>query len=60
MKQNHSYSRRSFFKALGAAAMASPFITHNLFASPAEHEGEAREFWRVRNGVVGPDADRQL
>jgi predicted dehydrogenase len=32
MKQNHS--RRSFIKTLGAAAIASPFITRNLFAAP--------------------------
>ena len=34
MKQNHSYSRRSFLKTIGAAAIATPFITRNLFAAP--------------------------
>jgi predicted dehydrogenase len=34
MRQNQSYSRRSFLKTLGAAAAAMPFIAHNLFAQP--------------------------
>jgi hypothetical protein len=34
VKNNSHYSRRSFLKTLGAAAVASPFITSNLFAAP--------------------------
>jgi predicted dehydrogenase len=34
MKHNSSYSRRSFLKTVGAAALAAPFITSNLFAAP--------------------------
>src|SRR5450759_2680734 len=30
----HHTSRRSFLKTLGAAAIAVPFITHDLFAAP--------------------------
>jgi predicted dehydrogenase len=34
MKQTHPFSRRSFLQTLGAAALAAPFITSNLFAQP--------------------------
>ena len=34
MITNRSFSRRSFLKTFGAAALASPFVTHNLMARP--------------------------
>ena len=40
MTTNRSFTRRSFLKTLGTAALVSPFITHGLMARP-------------RNGVLG-------
>ena len=34
MIPNQYSSRRSFLKTLGAATLAAPFITHDLFAQP--------------------------
>ncbi len=34
MNPRQSYSRRSFLKTLGAAALAAPFLTKNLLAQP--------------------------